>query len=402
MKKIILLLFFPVCLYGQSLKSALEKQDYNEVIRLLKDSLQKNPNDPKLYCDLGHYYHYRAYDWRPLIGYNQTYSDSIMFFLEKAISIDPNYREPYYWLNAQYGARARDAISSNQTAKYKHEYQSSRDKGAMPKWLLEFARNTLNSCDSNAILFTYGDLTLNAISYLQLFEKLRTDISAIPVWFSGRPGNAKLYKHGVKNIIKPVNIRFSDEQIMEMRPYQWDTLNIKVKVSSKVKHQYNLNNDYFNWKLIPDMTSDGSPCMSPWLALFAEIIEANQFERPVYFAAGFRKESLAGLLPYTINCGIVKKLVPFLTKGTTFEFDIKVFEKILLNKNNFVDFKDVEKNNFPNNSQMLLNYHGAFWQLSEHYKKYGIKNTVSLKDFIRSNLSSEILNTDAYLNWIRD
>ena len=62
MKKIIFALFFPICIYGQSLKSALDKQDYNEVIRLLKDSLRINPNDSKLYCDLGHYYHYRAYD----------------------------------------------------------------------------------------------------------------------------------------------------------------------------------------------------------------------------------------------------------------------------------------------------------------------------------------------------
>lgn len=403
MKKIILLFFFPVCVYGQLLNSALDKQDYNEVIRLLKDSLQKNPDDSKLYCDLGHYYHYRAYDWRPIIGYNESYPDSVLYFLEKAILINPNYRESFYWLHAQYGARAGEALVNNQIAKYKHEYQSAIDKGAMPKWLLEFGRNTLNSCDSNAILFASGDLTFNAVSCVQLFENLRLDVSVIPLGLCGRPNYAKLYKYGIKNIIKPVNIRFSDEQIMDMRPYPWDTLDIKVKIPSKLKHLYNLGTDYFKWRLAPDMTSGRSTYMSPWLALFAEIIEANQFERPIYFATGFREKSLAGLLPYTINCGIVYKLVPFITKGTVFEMDTNIFEKVLLNKNNFKDFKDVELHNFPSNSQMLLNYHVAFCRLSEYYKKIGVKNkTPELKDFIRNNVSSDILETDMYLNCMKD
>jgi hypothetical protein len=403
MKKIIFALFFPICIYGQSLKSALDKQDYNEVIRLLKDSLLINPNDSKLYCDLGHYYHYRAYDWRPLIGYKESYSDSVLYFLEKAISLNSDYREPFYWLHAQYGARATEAIENNQITKYKHEYQSAKDKGAMPKWLLEFARNTLNSCDSDAILFTYGDLTLNAISYIQLFENHRKDVSVIPIGFCGSPSEAKLHKYGIKNIIKPVKIRFSDDQIMGMKPYPWDTLDVKVKFSSKLKHLYDLETDYFTWRLAPDMTSKGSTYMSPWLALFAEIIEANQFERPIYFSIGFREEALAGLLPYTINCGIVYKLVPFITKGSVFEMDTTVFEKVLLNKSSFVDFKDVEVNNFPDNSQILLNYHFALWQLSEYYKKMGIKNkTAQLKDFIRNYVSSDILKTDTYLNGIKD
>jgi hypothetical protein len=402
MKQILLFLFFPVYIYGQSLQTAIKKQDYNQVIKIIQDSLKVNPNNARLYCELGHYYHYRAYDSRPLIGYNQNYSDSIINFLDRAIALKPDYRESYYWLHAEYGGRARNAILNNQIRKCKQEYQTAVNKGAMPNWLLEFGRNTLNSCDSSAILFTLGDLAINSIQCLQIIDHYRTDVTVIPIGYSGRTNFTKLYKYGIDNVVRPVKIRFMDDQIMEMRPYKWDTLDIKVKINTKIKQQYSLENDYLIWSLAPDIISEGSTFLSPWLALFAEIIEANQFERPIYFGVVGEKE-FVGLYPYTINCGIVRKLVPFNTKGTEYEMDNKVFERVLLNKNNFKDFKDVEKNNFPGRSQFLLNYHVAFYNFSEYYSKRGMKNKTSqLKDFIRKNLSSEILKTDNYLNWIKD
>jgi len=103
-----------------------------------------------------------------LIGYNETYSDSIINFLDKAISLNPDYRETYYWFHAEYGARAGNAIEDFKIKECKQAYETAMAKGAMPKWVLEFARNTLNSCDSNAILFTQGDITLNPISYCRL------------------------------------------------------------------------------------------------------------------------------------------------------------------------------------------------------------------------------------------
>jgi hypothetical protein len=285
----------------------------------------------------------------------------------------------------------------------KQEYKTAFTKGAMPDWLLEYGRNVLRACDKNAILFTNGDLSFNATSYAQIIENFRKDVTIINVALAERPGFVKIYKYGIKNSITPVKIRFSDEQIMLMRPYKWDTLILKIKLPEHVKQEYKMENDYFNWDLTPDMTSEGSTYLSAWRAVFAEIIEANAFERPVYFAAGFREETLCGLLPFTINCGMVRKLVPFKTKDTPFEIDSALTEKIYFNKDHFKDFKDVEWHGFPNESQILMNCYGDLWRLADFYKRKGEKEKIlMILDLLKGELFSNTLNSDRYYTWIND
>ncbi len=389
--------------YRQDALKKFEKQDYNAGIELLKRAVKENPNDAELYCDLGHYYHYRAYDSRPLINYNRNYSDSIISFLEKAVSMKPGYREPFRWLDAEYGARADDALLNRDVKRCKKEYQNAINKGAIPKWLLEYGRNALSSCDANAILFTFGDVTFNATSCVQIIENYRKDVTILPLGLVGRPGYVKLYKYGIRKNVTPVKIRLSDEQIMEMRPYKWDTLSLHIRIPEPVKQKYKIENDYFTWDLAPDMTSDGSTYLSPERAVFAEIIEANAFERPVYFADGFYEELLCGLFPFTTNCGIVKKLVPFITKGTSFEIDTEVMEKIVLNKQNLKDFKDVERHNIPVYSNALMSCYVNLWHLANYYNKKGEKDKIQrILELLKGELFSSTLNSDQFYNWIND
>jgi hypothetical protein len=389
--------------YRQDALKKFEKQDYNEAIELIKRAIKENPNDAELYCDLGHYYHYRAYDSRPLINYNWNYSDSIIAFLDKAISIKPGYREPFRWLDAEYGARADDALLNRDVKRCKKEYQIAINKRAIPKWMLEYGRNALSSCDENAILFTFGDVTFNATSCVQIIENYRKDVTILPLGLVGRPGYVKLYKYGIRNTVTPVKIRLSDEQIMEIRPYKWDTLSLHIKIPEQVIQKYKIENDNFKWDLAPDLTSDGSGYLSPWRALFAEIIEANAFERPVYFADGFSEEALCGLLPYTSNCGIVKKLVPFITKDTPFEVDHEVMEKVILNKQNLKDFKDVELHDIPVYSNALMSCYVNLWHLANFYNKKGEKDKIpKILDLLKGELFSSTLNSDRFYNWIND
>jgi hypothetical protein len=377
------------------------KHDYNGAIDLIKKALKERPNDAELYCDLGRYYHYRAYDSRPMINYNRQYSDSIISFLDKSISLKPSYREPFYWLHAEFGARALIALQNKDVARCKKEYQTAIKKGALPKWMLEWGRNALNSCEAKAILFTYGDIPLNAITSVQILENYRKDVTVIPIGFSARPGYVKLFKYGVKNGITSVKIRFSDEQIMDMRPYKWDSINLSIKIPENLKQKYKIENNFFQWTLAPDMTSEGSTILSPWGAFLSEIIEANEFERPIYFTNTLREGSLLGLLPFTINCGIVRKLVPLATKNKSFEFDNEVVEKVILNKNNFKDFKDIDLHDFPGNSNILSLYYSSLYYLADSYNKNGEKDKIPMiLDLLKNELYSSSLNSDRYFNWI--
>jgi len=189
--------------------------------------------------------------------------------------------------------------------------------------------------------------------------------------------------------------------VMQMRPYKWDTLSIKIRIPEGLRDKYMLKGDYFNWTITPDMKSDGTTYLSPWRALLSEIIEANGFDRPVYFADGFREVDLAGLLPFTMDCGIVKRLMPFETKGTRLALNSKVIATVLFDNENLKDFKDVEIYDFPGRSQILIHYYLAYLHLASYYKREGNGKEVSkIVEFIRSKVTSKLLESDRYIDWM--
>jgi hypothetical protein len=61
-------------------EQALEKfreEHYDEAIALLEQAAKLTPDDAEVFYYLGWFNHYRAYDSRPLSGYDFTYSERI-------------------------------------------------------------------------------------------------------------------------------------------------------------------------------------------------------------------------------------------------------------------------------------------------------------------------------------
>lgn len=391
MKRIILVLLMAFCVMTaiaqeKTLKEqALEefkKEHYNEAIDLLEKASKQTPDDAEIFYYLGWFNHYRAYDSRPLSGYDFSYSEQIFKYLDKALELKPDYGDAKYFYGAECSGNAFIAMQNYDTEKLKHFYKLAESKGAYPEWLKEFGRNFLNSCEENAILFSGGNADFDVCLYLQLHENFRKDITLIPIGNIDRPWYVQFLKKGMDNAIRKIEINLTENQIMDIHPFKWDTTNVSIKISERDKQKFGLPENYtMQWQVTPDLFSERMHSkiesekakkrayLSPQRAILLLIVEDNFFQRPVYFSNFCSPALFGGLNAYFQNCGLVSRLTPLLTKETEFALDYEAMEKLLQEKN-IVNFKTLIKNDMPRISGMIVSgYYNIIFNLSGKYDR---------------------------------
>lgn len=371
-----------------------KNEHYDEAIILLEQALEETKGDAEIYYYLGFFNHYRAYDSRPLNGYDFSYSEKIFEYLNKAIELNPDYGDAKYFYGAECSANAFLSMQNNDLEKLKYYYQLAYAKGAYPEWLIEFGRNILNSCDTDAILFTGGNVDFDVCSNLQLLKSFRTDITLIPIGNIDRPWYIEFLKKGLEGGVRKININLTNNQIFDIHPFKWDTTQIKIPVSSVMLNKYKIDDDYdMIWTVTPDLTSNrkhskiegenvkNRTYLSPQRAILSQIVEDNFMSRPIYFSNMANPEFYGGLNEFFRNCGIVSELTPIKTKGSEFEND---YEKIknLLNSPNLKQLPTIKKTDIPRISGAVFMYHGAVLTLAEYYQnKKQTEDLINLKDF---------------------
>ena len=366
-----------------------ENQNYYKAIEYLDDAVQEDSANAEAYYFRGFYKHYMAYDSRPLTKYSLRWSDEVINDLEKAIKLDDSLGDAFYFLGAEYGARASRALQLKKPELFVEELQAGFMKCGYPEWYVEYGRNMLKSCDSNAILFTAGDLQYNATQVVQQIEGFRKDISVIPAgYLMGRPWFVEILKNGLPGVFRKVPLGFSKEQIMDIRPYKWDTNYVEICPAGAILNKYKLAPDYcMQWEVLPDLQSKTRTFLSPWTAVLVSLMETNAFKRPVYISQGWNKDMEAGFGHCTMNCGLVRKMMPFKTLNTLYENNFRVIEVVLLDRKNFKGIKSIVENDMPRVSGMLFNYYYALYGLANHYYSIGdLKMVGKIRDFIEKRL----------------
>lgn len=355
--------------YKQKANEAFCNQDYPMAIEYLHKAVEENPNDKELYYYLGYYFHYNAYDSRPLIGYNSKYSDTVFHYLEKALELDPEYGDAKYFYTAECGAAISQALRSKEYDKIKFYYLKAADIGGFPAWAEEFGKLMLSQVEHNGILFTMGDFTLNICRYLQVCKNYRTDITIIAWGHLNRPYYVLELKKGKSR--KNLKLDLQEEQIMDMHPYKWDTVNIEIDVPENICKQYSLENDYtMNWVIAPDLFG-GRSYLSCETAIILSIIESNQWDRPVFIQSGISENIMSGIHKNITRFGLVDKLVPFDTEKTIWQNNIESLESLLLFEG-LQDYKTIIDTNQPRVSFLVLySYFNSLDYLAEQYKKTG-------------------------------
>lgn len=342
---------------------AFEAADYHAAIAFITRAIEDDPLDAELHYLHGFYLHYLCYDSVPLPGFSRTTSDEVLARLARAIEIDPEMGDARYLMGAEYGGRAREELRRSDLAGARDQLALAHEAGAFPDWLLEYARNTLESCGDGAILLLGGDADTNPVHYLQWVEGLRTDVTAIPAALLERPWFVEVLARGVEGLVPPVRIEWSLDQIQDMRPYKWKTTVVQLPVADEDPARI------VAWEISSDLRrSDGRQLLGAGRAVFAEILRANRFVRPVHFSLAGPSLYREGLEDHLRLSGFTFRLDPEIRAGGV---DLAPTRRILLDEDRYRDLPTVLHADMPRVSSLLHNYRVCFLKLAAEERRRG-------------------------------
>ncbi len=364
MSKIILyLLFFSICniVKAQDFKALaskeIEAENYTKAVSYLQQTVASNPNDAEAWYLLGHTLHWLSYDSAPMPGFDKRISDSILVCMHKALTLDPRLRDCYSVIGSEYGARATQELQLGNRSAFINQLRLARQAGAYPDWLLEYARNTLNSCDSNAILFASGDANVFPAWYCQNVEGLRTDITLVPVHLLDWPWFILALKFGVDSVVRPVAMPWTREQLMDLHISKWTNQTIELPVPQDARRRYGTADSSFQWFLTSDLRRDDRSLLSVNRIVMLGLLKANNWLRPVQFSLGFQAWTLADLKDHLQIDAMTVELVPLSAKQQSgFKVDMEPTLRFLTNSNNFRRLVTLKDEDIPYISPPMNNY----------------------------------------------
>ncbi|MBK3517363.1 glycosyltransferase family 117 protein [Carboxylicivirga marina] len=201
------------------------------------------------------------------------------------------------------------------------------------EFALNQARSYLNSCDPNAILFTYGDNDTYPLWYVQEVEGYRTDVRVVNYGLMGADWCIKQLEKAVN---KTSGLTLSIEQeryktgnldyaLLLEQSKEYAPLNSVVrfigdtKESSKLPLQNGMKVDFspVNRFLLPFDEQDTLKWQCTKRVLYKndiallDIIANNNWQRPIYFTIGADPEIFLGLQKHLRYDGFVYKLMPY-------------------------------------------------------------------------------------------
>ncbi len=216
---------------------------------------------------------------------------------------------------------------------------------------LDMAKNYLNSCEPNAILFTNADNDTYPLWYAQEVEGIRTDVRVVNLQFLSSESyidqmkkqqdlsaplpirmNKETYKEGSRNYLPYYDYGIQDSVELSdlLAVLTSDSKEDKIAMSDGSLENF-LPTQRFKMKVDPEKVlrtgtvqeADSHRITSQleWnfnknfalksdLAIF-DILVHNQWERPVYFAASLSEDTYIGLDKYLYLEGFAYRLLPF-------------------------------------------------------------------------------------------
>ncbi|HBC47296.1 MAG TPA: hypothetical protein DCZ43_09645, partial [candidate division Zixibacteria bacterium] len=203
----------------------------------------------------------------------------------------------------------------------------------------DYAKNILESCDRNAIVFTNGDNDTFPLWFIQEVAKVRTDVRVVNLSLLNTPW----YIHQIKDQMH-VPIKLSYNEIENLRP-------ARIEGSNNI------------WRIQDQMVK--------------EIIvnsQANNWNPPVYFSMSVASENRLGLEDHFILQGMAYRIVDSTGKD---RMDTGKSYGIFGNPVNFRGLADPRVHKDDNDNRLIGNYIGAMFRLVTTYQREG-KNDSAL------------------------
>ena len=289
-------------------------------------------------------------------------------------------------------------------------YSHDRSNNWVP-W--DYSYNLLQSCAPNAILFTNGDNDTFPLWYLQDVEGVRRDVKIANLSLLNTPWYIKQLKNNDPYKVGTVDMKLSDSQIEQIRPIQWEPQEVNIFLPQAGPELTDLIQKYdisdssvlkeglIKFKMNNTLTFGNVKAIRVQDIMVKEIVEANIWKRPIYFAVTCSDDSKIGLQDYMRMEGMGFRIVPEKRKpGVEFinaELVNKELEKNLDYSKDFdpgFKFRGMNDPNIffdENHSRLIQNYRNAFMRLSLFYLNTNQNNlAVKTLDGMEENIPHRI------------
>lgn len=203
----------------------------------------------------------------------------------------------------------------------------------------DYAYNILQSCDKDAILFTYGDNDTFPLWYLQDVEGVRRDIRIVNLSLGQTPWYIKQLKHTTPYGTKEVPISMSDEAIAKIGPIRWEARSVSLPVPAHVYKDLGItdtavvNQGKISWVLPNTAKFGDTPVLFNNDILARDIIFTNQWQRPIYYSMTVAPSYRIGLNDYLRLEGFAYRLTPEKENPNYPNINEKVMRKQLIDQN---------------------------------------------------------------------
>lgn len=266
-------------------------------------------------------------------------------------------------------------------------FPNDRSKNWIP-W--DFAYNMLQTCEQDAILFTQGDNDTFPLWYIQDVEGVRRDVRVVNLSLVNTPWYIMLMKSTpAYPEAKAVPISMSDAQIENIQPIAWEPRNVELPVSKEAIQRYQerkdvvldtsvINSGMITFLLKNTLQFGQTKALRVQDIAVYDIIMANEWKRPIYFATTCSPDAKIGLDDYMWFKGLTWKLEPMKTSKTDYGMDPKILETNLLNEPSgfsktpqsgykFRGIADPKVFLDENMMRIISNYRSAFRGLAAYY-----------------------------------
>ena len=275
--------------------------DYGVAYRILKSQVSQYPENAELRYFLGYTIdRLNSSDGSGMHNLNREMTIRASEQLEMVNKLEPKYLgeqillDPYCKIASIWGSLAEAYLNRGAVDSARWAFAEGKKRGGFIEPVLDYNRQLLNSCDSNAILVTIGDNITIPIWYLQMIENFRTDVTIVDASLI----NASWYTKYLK-ARQRINIELSDEQIDTISYLKWTPQTIKIISPLDTMEE-------LSWELRPTYLDR---YILKGDRILLHILNKNLFHRPIYFVSNSDSSYNLFLDSYLQKEGVVSRLV---------------------------------------------------------------------------------------------
>ena len=223
---------------------------------------------------------------------------------------------------------------------------------------LDYGFNMLESCDQDAILFTYGDNDTFPLWYAQYVRGIRRDVRVINMSILNGPWYIKQLRDQEPRVPIDMSDEFIDNRLtadnqQSQRTLQWAAPSRKVTIAG------------MTWDMPPDYALGNNGFLSVASYTTAHIIGQTNWRRPIYFAVGTPPFTRIGLDSHLRMDGLVFRLVREENAEGQYQIDADVLGRNLMEAYRYRGIADERVYKAPETASLLRNYAIAFADLAE-------------------------------------